>query len=342
MITDVIHDYLTTSQFVNTIGISDEIKPQYSDGLLLQPYTSFSASLSRSFDLDAGFRYVRYTYNNTQSFEPRVMLKYRTGVKSSFDVAYGIVGQMQLPATYFAGGNKNLGLAKAHHFNVAHHVSLSNSLKLNTELYYQHLFNLAVEKMPSTFNAVNLLENFAPSNLVNNGVADNYGINMTLEKSFYQSNYFMVGGSYYESNYKGSDGVKHNTQFNGKYTFNATYGKEWKSQKKNRVIGLNTRLLYLGGLRETPIDVAASQASGQTVRDNTRPFENKLGDYFRIDMRLSFRKNMPKYTRTLAFDLQNVTGQQNEAYHYYDFTQKKVVTQYQLGLIPVIVYRIDF
>jgi hypothetical protein len=71
-------------------------------------------------------------------------------------------------------------------------------------------------------------------------------------------------------------------------------------------------------------------------------FPQQFKDYFRVDLRLSFRKNKPNYTRTFAIDIQNLTGQQNEAYMYYDFQQAKVVTKYQLGIIPVLVYRIDF
>jgi hypothetical protein len=341
MITNLIHNDLTAFQRISLIPSNTFIDGKSQD-VLFQPYTSLNLNLSTAVNLNAGVRYVNYTFNNSQSFEPRVLLNFHPNAKTAFEFSYGIVSQMQLPATYFITGNKNLDFTKAHHINAAYHQSLSSSLKLNTEIYYQNLFNIPVEQTPSAFSTINLLETFAPSNLVNTGAAENYGVNVSVEKSFYNANYFMAGGSYYESTYKGSDGVKRDSRFNGKYTFNAIYGKEWKSNRKNRTIGLNTRMLYLGGLRETPIDVAASQVAGETVRDENKSYEDKLGDYFRIDLRLSFRKNKPRYTRTFAIDLQNVTGQQNEAYHYYDFTQSKVVTKYQLGLIPVLVYRIDF
>jgi hypothetical protein len=340
MITDLIHDDLESLQEINN-GISSNVDGK-SDGMLWQPYVSANLALSAGFNMQAGLRYVNYTFNGSHAFEPRVLFNYHPSTKTSFDIAYGIVSQMQLPSTYYASGNRDLGFTKAHHFNIGYHQSITSNIKINTELYYQQLFDIPVEKTLSSFSAVNLLENFAPANLSNTGIADNYGMNISVEKSFYNENYFMAGGGYYESTYAGSDGKNHDTRFNGKYTVNAIYGKEWKSTKKNRTIGLNTRLLYLGGLRETPIDVTASKTAGETVRDESRPFENKLSDYFRIDLRLSFRKNKIHYTRTFAIDLQNVTGQQNEAYNYYDFTQQKVVTKYQLGLIPVLVYRIDF
>jgi hypothetical protein len=194
----------------------------------------------------------------------------------------------------------------------------------------------------STFSVLNLMEAIPSGQLVNEGTGENYGVDITAEKYFFGKNYMLVGGSYYESKYTGGDGIKRNTRFNGNYTLNAVYGKEWTKESKNRTIGLNTRLLYLGGLRESSVSVPDSQSGGESRYDSTDPFNNKLGDYFRIDLRLSFKKNKPGYTRTFAIDIQNLTSQQNEAYHYYDFYQQKVVTKYQLGIIPVIVYRIDF
>ena len=152
----------------------------------------------------------------------------------------------------------------------------------------------------------------------------------------------MLTGGYYESTYSGSDHIKRDTRFNGKYTVSGVYGKEWTNSKKKRVIGLNLRALYLGGLRASTIDEASSASGAETIYDESDPYNQKLGDYLRLDARLSFRKNRAKYTRTFAIDIQNLTGQQNEAYRYYDYTKQSVVTKYQLGIIPVIVYRIDF
>jgi hypothetical protein len=161
-----------------------------------------------------------------------------------------------------------------------------------------------------------------------------------LEKSFYDKSYLTLTGSVYESKFE-VDNQEYSTRFNGNYTFSFLYGKEWTKTSKNRTIGLNARALYLGGLRERIVDPEASQMVGFTVYQSVF-YENRLPDYLRIDIRLSFRKNKPGYTRTFALDIQNFTNQQNEGYHYYDQTQQKIVTKYQLGIIPVLVYRIDF
>jgi len=314
-----------------------------SDGVLLQPYTSWRTSLAEKLGVTLGARYLHYTYTGSGSFEPRVSLDVTPTASSSVVASYGLVSQQQLAPTYFTAGNEKLGFTKAHHVEVGYRLQVNESMRLKSEIFYQNLFDVPIEDdITSTFSVLNLLETAVPANLVNNGTGENYGITATVEKSFFGQHYFIAGASYYQSKYAGGDEVSRNTRFNGNYTVNAVYGKEWTKSSKNRTIGLNTRLLYLGGLRESAVDVDASNAAYETVYDTSNPYSEKLGDYFRLDLRLSFRKNKPGYTRIFAIDIQNVLGMENEGYHYYDFTQQKVVAKNQLGLIPVLVYRIDF
>jgi hypothetical protein len=312
-------------------------------GLLLQPYALFSATLSPVLDLNTGIRYVNYTFNNSNAVEPRIALILKPTTAASFNLSYSLTSQLQLPQVYLTPGNQDLGLTRSHHIDLAYTQNLSENTVLKAGTYYQRLFDVPISQDPaSTFSSLNAMEALPPSGLINAGTGENYGVDVTVEKYFFAKNYLLFGGSYYDSKFTAADGIKRNTRFNGNYTFNAVYGKEWTKASRNRTIGFNTRVLYLGGLRESEVDVNQSQTNGETAYNTTDPFSNKLPDYFRIDLRLSFRKNKPGYTRTFAIDIQNLTGQQNVGYHYYDRIQQNVVTKYQLGIIPVLVYRIDF
>ena len=184
-------------------------------------------------------------------------------------------------------------------------------------------------------------ENFYLEYLFSNGTGNNYGANFTAEKSFYGNHYFILGASLYKSTYAALDSVQRPSRFDGRYTFTGTYGKEWSKQEKKRTIGVNTRFLYIGGLREQSV-LTTYVTGGEPFYDPESFFGNRLKDYYRLDLRISFRKDKPRYTRTFAVDIQNVTGAKNEAFHYFDGTKNEVVTRYQLGIIPVLVYRIDF
>jgi hypothetical protein len=320
------------------------------NSFLLQPYLSLHMAFSANAGMVAGFRYVSNTHSVNDGVttvdsnaEPRVSFYYQPSAKSSLDLAYSLTSQTQLPATYIELGNQTLGLTKSHLLNLSFRTSTSNGLRLMTQVFYQKLFDVPVGQLgASQFSTLNLIEDDIPAYLIQDGTGQNYGLDLSVEKSFLKQHYFLVGGSFYNSTFTIADGTSYDTRFNGKYTINAVYGKEWTKASRNRTIGINTRVLYLGGLREHPINLEVSEDRYETFHDLTTPFSEKLADYFRVDLRVSFRKNKPGYTRTLAVDIQNLLGTQNEAYRTYEFSQQKVVTKYQLGLIPVIVYRIDF
>jgi len=71
-------------------------------------------------------------------------------------------------------------------------------------------------------------------------------------------------------------------------------------------------------------------------------FEVQLPDYFRVDFRVSLKRNRARTTSTLALDLMNATNHENLGGQYFDPFTGKIKSWYQLGLLPVISYRIEF
>jgi hypothetical protein len=176
--------------------------------------------------------------------------------------------------------------------------------------------------------------------LVSEGKGKNYGIEAFVEKRFYENLYFIVSGSVYKSQYQNGDASYRDSRFSGDFTSSFLAGKEWK--KTTKTFGIHARLLYSGGLRQAPIDEFASSLLGTTVYDLTQGYRIQLPNYFRTDLRVSWRKDKPGYTRTLSVDIQNLTNYQNVAFIYFDTFLQDTVSKYQLGIIPVIAYRVDF
>ena len=129
----------------------------------------------------------------------------------------------------------------------------------------------------------------------------------------------MANVSLYESKYEGSDGIERDSRFNGNYIVNATYGKEFPYNKKGKdyILGVNLRVNYMGGLRETPIDEIASEAAGITIFNEAEAYSLKQKDVFKTDLRIYWKRNKKKFNSTLALDIQNVTNTQNESFKYY-------------------------
>ena len=328
-------------------------------GQLFRPYLDGKLTLAPRWVLNAGLHFAYFTLNSSRSLEPRLSLRWSVAESNLHQqfvtVSYGLHSQLQLPGVYFytetlADGtvihpNRDLGFTKSNQYTIGYDYQFDESLRLHSEVYYQRLFNVPIGLSPtSSFSALNLLEGFVREPLANEGTGQNYGLEATVEKSLSDSYYFLVSGSLYESKYTGADGIERDTRYNGNYALSLTGGKEfiWNKKGKHRVVGINLRSVYIGGLRTTPINEPQSRIAQSTVFIDAQAFTEKLPDYFKVDLRLSLRKDTPRYSSVWSLDLQNVTNRQNVAYQYYDTVQGEVLTKYQLGLIPVLTYRIEF
>ncbi|WP_428659151.1 TonB-dependent receptor [Runella sp.] len=329
------------------------------EGMIIQPYASVTGRLAPRLLLQAGIHFLSYTYNQTNSLEPRASLRFSATKRTAFSFSYGLHSQLQLPQTYLSLKNSDqrnevfpnvrLGFTKAHHFVAGFEQNLSLLGSFKVEVYYQSLYNVPIAKydpvvsyrvLPA-FSALNLLEGFTDAELVNKGTGRNYGIEVTYQRFLQNNFYALITGSLYNSTYKGQDGIERSTRFNGNHTFSLAGGKEFH-RRPNRTFGVNLRILWLGGYRDSPIDPDASRSSGQTVYKATELYTIKLKDYFRPDVRIFWKRNKPHFTRTWSIDIQNLSGTKNEAYSYYDVLQRQVVQQFQLGMVPVVNYRVEF
>ena len=322
------------------------------DGFLIQPYGQWTWMPLTRLKMNIGLHYSIFTFNNSQALEPRLSVQYKLDAKNTMSLAYGLHSKLQSPQVYFSntsvvgnGTNENLGFTKAQHIVLAHSHQLNQQTKIKAEAYFQQLFNVPISSLQSnSFSALNLQEGLRLEELRNDGTGQNYGLELSIQRFIADDYFFLVNGTYYESKYKGSDGVQRDTRFNGNYIFNVTGGKEfkWTKNNKRRILGVNARLVYLGGFRDTPIDVDLSTAAGRTVYVDSEAFSIKQKDFFKIDFRIYYKNNKANYNSMVSLDFQNLTNAKNEAYSYYDVQQAAIIKKYQLGLIPNLSYRIEF
>jgi outer membrane receptor protein involved in Fe transport len=309
--------------------------------------------LSNNFTVNAGLHYLHLSLNNTSSVEPRVSAKWNITNRSSIAIGYGLHSQLQIWGVYFArqqnpdgsynSPNKDLGFTKAHHYVLSYSYRLAKDLLLKTELYYQQLFNVPVStKDSSTFSTLNIIDGYVLDPLVNKGKGKNYGVEISLERYLRNNFYLTLSNSLYQSKYTALDGIERNTRFNGNYIITLIAGKDFVSENKKKTFGVNIKTIYAGGLRTTPIDLAASQSKGYTVFDEYNANTLKNPDYFRTDLRVSMKWNKRHITSTLSLDIQNVTNRLNVYNQYFNEDDNKIVYSYQTGLIPVLNYKIEF
>jgi hypothetical protein len=318
-----------------------------------QAFSQWNHKLSNRLSTNVGMHFLYLTLNKTYSIEPRASVKYDISARQNIALGYGLHGQIQPIGVYFAipenGStnhiNKDLGMTKAHHLVLSHDININSYTHIKTELYYQHLFDVPISQEPgSTFSMLNQTDGFNTDPLVNKGLGRNYGAELTFERFLHKNFYYLLSMSLYESKYKAADGNWYNTRFNTNYATTLTAGKEWELSEKHKrkIIGLSTKLVYVGGFRRTPLDLNRSIANGDEIYIESKAFEIKNPDYFRIDIRLSLKRNFAHMTSTVSLDLQNATNRQNVGGQYFDENSKTIKYWYQAGLIPILAYRLEF
>lgn len=320
-----------------------------------QAFFQWNYKLGSKLTTNVGLHYLQLFLNGSRAFEPRASLRYDVNPRNNFTLGYGLHSQIQPLGTYFAQvpandgttdqPNKHLALSKAHHLVLGYDWNINAYSHLKTEVYYQHLFHIPISQdTSSTFSVLNAVNGFATEALNNRGLGRNYGIELTYERFMYRNFYYLVCGSLYDSKYRAANGTWYNTYFNTNYAFTVTAGKEWllTGKGKNRVIGVNIKSVYTGGLRYTPIDLNSSQQRGTAVYDNRLTFDLKNPDYYRLDIRVSLKRNYKHVTGTLALDIQNTTNRRNVGGQYFDLNSGAVKYWYQTPLIPVLSYRLEF
>ncbi|HEX8549782.1 MAG TPA: TonB-dependent receptor, partial [Cytophagaceae bacterium] len=324
------------------------------DLFLLQTYAQWQHKFTDKLTLNTGLHVQYLTLNNTHAIEPRVGMKYRFKENQSINVGYGLHSQLQAFQAYFREDtirrgqsirtNQNLGFVKSHQFVLGYDNSLGNNLRLKAELYYQYIFNAAIERRPSSFSMLNSGADFeivTRDSMVNEGKGRNYGLELTFEKFYSNNYYFLFTTSLYDSKYLPSDGIWRNTAFNGKYTFNILGGKEFKVGQKNAFV-VDLKVTYAGGRRYIPIDLERSRAQQREYRVESEAYSKQLADYFRTDLKLSYRINGKRVAQEFVINTQNIFNRKNAFIERYNVDKERVLVIPQMGIFPVAQYRITF
>ncbi|WP_205514697.1 TonB-dependent receptor [Longitalea arenae] len=315
----------------------------------VQAYIQWQYKPYNHLTFNVGMHYLALLYNNTGTAEPRASVKWDPDNKSSLAFGYGLHSQLQALGVYFAkdvhntNPNKFIDLTKAHHLVLSYSRLIGAHLRAKAEIYYQHLFDVPVTvNSDKTFSTLNIRNEFITEALVNTGSGRNYGLELTLEKYLDHHLYYTLNSSFYQSKYTAADGVERNTRFNGNYLFNGVAGKEFPLAGQRKVLGINVKLIYAGGYRTTPIDLAASQQEGYAIFKEKEAFSLHNKAYFRPDCRLSIKWNRERLTSTLSLDIQNIINRKNVFDQDYDLLKNATVTNYQNGIIPVLNYKIEW
>ncbi|MES2621081.1 MAG: TonB-dependent receptor [Bacteroidota bacterium] len=327
---------------------------------LIEAYVMWKHKFNEQLSINGGMHAQYYSLSGSFVPEPRLSFKYQFKENQSFTIGYGMHHQIQPLPTYYNRDitaapntphtNINMDFTRSQHFVAGYDLNFLKDFHLKAELYFQYISNAPVEKQKSSFSMLNAGADFGTpnnTNLVNKGIGRNYGLEITAEKFFSKGYYFLVTGSFFQSQYKGSDKVWRNTAFNGHYVLNALGGYQYlfggkKNKVKRHTVAIDFKLTGAGGRYYTPVDFAASDAQNAQVLIDSLAFSEKYTDYFRFDIKLSYRTSFRKITQELSVDFQNVANIKNIFRKVYNPRTNSLNNEYQQGIFILPQYRILF
>ena len=342
---------LTQRETVSNV-LRDKVKST-GDTRLTNYFIQWKWSPSNRLSFLAGMHAQQFALNKTSVVEPRLGIKWITGNNQFLSAGVGFHSQIQPLGNYFARikigadslqPNKGLEFSRAAHYVLGYSVAPATNWNVKAEVYYQWLFSIPVSALvKNSFSLINQDDDYAIAAMNNQGSGKNYGFEITLERYLSDQFYLLSSVSLYESAYLPSDKIWRSTRFNSNSTFTFLMGKEWNLKgKRTSTFSVDCKLIYAGGVRVTPIDLAKSIAQKTTVLDNTRIYEDKLSNIWRVDLQTEWKVQYGKKTGSLIAGVQNLFNRKNPVSQSYDPVTKQIKYNYLLGLIPVVGYKVDF
>ena len=319
---------------------------------LVQVFTQSKFTINDRFTVNAGLHGNYFDLSHEWVAEPRIGLSYTIGKVQSVSLAYGKHSRLEPLILYFTRvsdgngftqPNKDLKVTKAHHLALAWDISLKPDLRLKIEPYIQFLYDVPV--IPdSSFSALNMeVDWYFDQNLINTGTGRNTGIDITLERFLKNGYYYLFTASLFDSRFKGDEGIERNTRFNSQYVFNLLYGKEWTvGKQKNKIIGINARVNYFGGKRETPVNMEESVLAEDVVYDYSRLYEEREPNKLLVSATINYQVNKQHHSGIWSLQLVNMLMVKENYGLYYSYKTKQVERWEFAVPVPNISYKIEF
>lgn len=328
--------------------------------MLIQPFVQWKWRMTEKMAFTAGLHNQYFTLSNSFSIaEPRIGWKLNMKNGQAISAGAGMHSMTQPMYTYLyqeedvngkkARLNEKMDFTRSLHSGVGYEKAFKKSLNLKMEAYYQQLYNVPVTVASSAFSLINMgsgFQRFFPQELKNTGTGTNYGAEITVQKFFDKSFFFLFSGTVFNSTYKASDGLERSTSYNGKYVFNLLAGKEFKIGAKQS-ISLGFKATVAGGKLYGDVDTAASNTFQELIYLDKGFNEHQFDAYYRIDAKINWKFNAKHLTHEIGLDLVNITAHKNllglsYAPDLFDSSKPPVANRYQLGFLPIFYYKIDF
>ncbi len=301
---------------------------------LIQPgiFYKYSPSMRWHFNMGLHQNYFKFFNRDIEenSISPKVGLTW-----ISKDYRFKTSAKYNFTQQFF----KRRQFNEPYHFPKSHNYSLELSdskTNITTQLFYHHITNITQDAFNIFYRSGlndSSLENFGDfSSFTDESIAHIYGVSLSFTENINTNT--SISGNVTLSN--GHQNFEYNT-------FSAGDPEKSKIPLLSRYISnisfSKKELLF----KNMDLQFSMHYKSGRNFKEYIDDdLDRKIPYYFRGDLRINyhFRKKANRFKSFLSLDIQNFTNRQNASYYFYDFIANEDVLETQLGIIPVLSWRV--
>ncbi|MCF6270406.1 MAG: TonB-dependent receptor [Melioribacteraceae bacterium] len=312
-------------------------------GNIASAFGSYIFKPSHRLALTFGGRADYFSYANEIKLSPRFSFSYSIGDKTKLNGSTGIFYQ-SLPSKLLVSNEnvRNLNIPVATHFILGVEQLLTESTQLTLEVYQKDYSNFPMDRNQPGIFLIDEAYNtqgfyFNTNELVDNGVAQTRGVELTIQKKLAEDFYGLIGASYFQAKYKGLDNTWRDRIYDNRFIFSAEGG-----YKPNYFWEFSMRWIYAGGRPYTPFNIGESQKLNRGVLDENRINGERYDAYHSLNLRVDKRFAFSGSNLVLYLSVWNVYNRKNVATIYWDQTENKPDVVYQWGMLPIFGVEYEF
>jgi hypothetical protein len=329
--------------------------------LSIYPYIQYNSAPFKTFQYRVGLGSFFDNISSRWSIEPSIGVGKKMGLNFSLNVDYRYATfQNSVPNGFTVYYYSNSYRVKGHHLQTSIQYS-RKSLELRGTIFLHNFNDLETfstlssiyDEHLSPFNGNNLgYDQFFYPEVILSGRASRarvYGAEMYFEnKTYIGKNVitYAVNGSLFKSEYalNNFNEKYYDSRYNFGYTSNVniSYTMDISKSDKQRKLILSLSNHYRGAMREQSLNPINGEFS--TLYDIRSSYNGSFRPYQRLDFRIVYNKQKSgnKKTHRWSLDIQNLLNRENDGFRYYDPLLNSVLLQKQLGLVPVLSYRLEW
>lgn len=328
--------------------------------LSIYPYIQYKSDPYKTFQYHVGLGSLYDSRTDELTAEPSAGAKYNVSKNASINFDYRLSSFQDFTVGSFSEQTYDRKRIKAH--NLQSGIQYTNNyLQLRGAVFLHQFWDISTFRPDfrtfvghfTPFNGGNLGYDqvFGLMSIIPNGTsgAKVFGTELYFENtSFIKGNalYYGVNLSVFDSKYALNDAPEssYNSRYNFGYTsnVNVSYTMDVSKSGKNRSLIFSLSNHLRGALREQSLNSINENVT--TLYNTHSPYDKTFRPYQRIDFRIVYNKHKSgsKKTHRWSLDIQNVLNRENDGFRYYDALLNKTLIQKQLGLVPVLSYRIEW